>query len=317
MTQNIISEWADIKDTEAMLATDEKLNKFAHDFCSKFGVFVSAVNKNLEVVNKNGLYGGSISHRWGYVKGNRQLIYVYSARHITKNRSSANSNHYERDSLKINTLLKSIEKNNEEPSTENLYKELDSGVYSAFQSLNERLDRHSYIDADLALAVFYRYSKMLNGEDAPLLPHEKLKRMNEELEKFKNNLGLEQENNKRMERFSKGCTVVGSVRSGGAVPYYYYVGTAKKDRDTIKVDDLIRHNSLRDIPHLAGLCAMLREYFKAPVAGSSGHYDARNELGFDLHDEYHADMDVACGYNRGGVGAVGWILIPNEPPVSV
>jgi len=318
MTQDIISEWADIEKTRELLESQEKLNKLAYDFCKKFGVFVSRSKDNsrsyLDVLTKDGLNAGTLRVDIGYVRGKSQDVYIYSANHITKDRSSANSNNRERDSSKINTLLKSIEKNNEEPSTENIYKEFVSGVHSAFETLREREDRQNYINAGLALAVFHRYSMMLKGEPTSPLSPKHHDEMMDELSRNKKNLRIMQDNEARFARFARGCTVIGTIR-GKAPPYNYYVGTVKRDEvGHILIENLVRHASVRDIPHLAGVLAMLREYFKG---NKSEHYDSRSDVGCNFHDEYHSAMDIACGYSNGRTNSVVWTLIPNEPPVSV
>lgn len=309
---NIISAWSDTQKTEAILDGNAELNKLVREFTARFKGFTVAeeyafredeyLKDRVLLLNEDGIVCAKLIVDRGYVDGKQVPIYMFNSASVKKERSSRFSDSNTRDSIKITGLLKAIEKNNDLPTKESIYKEFAGGIAYAFGQLAGREMDTPRLGPQQTIEVLKRFT----GRDITALPASLMEEVDKVLEQYEKKLIHDNARNVNLFRFAKGCTLIGWGRGNNS---HYLVGTARLDdpasKQTVCVDDLVRHNTLAETPH-AGLAAMLREYFKG-----TSYADEANELGFAFHDKYHPDMDVACGYSG---SRYCWILIPNEAP---
>lgn len=311
MSQNIISEWADPQKTQERLDANPELAKLAYEFCKRFGVKVGehSTSGRLIVYTPSGLQGGSLLIGETYNREHKRVpVYKFTSYIVGKTKGSANSDRDTRDSTKITGLLKSIEKYNEGPTDQKLYKQYKSGIAYAFTQLGERrIERVSSPNEDILYGVFKRY---LGGQTISEMPSHLVNEMGEYVKQVEKKL-VEQELKKSLlYRFAGGCTLIGWSDDGN----YYLIGRTRydtqvaspNDTDKIVVEDLKRYNNIEETPH-AGLAVILREYFKS----KDNNHDARNAFGYRRHDAYHEEVDVSCGYAGTNIA---WMLVPDEAP---
>jgi hypothetical protein len=307
MSQSIISEWADVQKTQERIDANPELAKLAHEFCKRFGLKVgnAAGLYILNVFTSAGLNAGSL--RVSEVRNRESKtvpLYIFRSPCVDKMKGSAHSNRDERDSTKITGLLKSIEKNNEVPTDEKLYKQYRGGIAYAFGQLDRiNAERTAAIDYDLAISVF----KNVLG-NRPSSPHE-MQQLEVVMIEHDRIIKATQLSNSLFSRYSKGCTLIGwddvthSLLMGKA-----QLPTMQKTRVTesdIVISDVRRYNRVEDTPH-AGLAVMLKEYFK-----TTNVKDDDNPFGFRRHDAFHEAVDVSCGYAGTNIA---WMIVPDEAP---
>lgn len=308
---NIISEWADMQKTEAILNSNPELNKLVREFTARFKGFTVSESYGYNdthntdrvlLLNEAGVECATLKVDRGYVDGKQVPIYMFSSPSVKKERSSRFSDSHTRDSTKITGLLKSIEKNNDLPTKESIYKEFSAGIGYAFSQLQTREMDTPRLGAQQTIEVLKRFT----GRDTTALPGSLMEEVNKVLDQYEKKLVHDKTSNVNLFRFGSGCTVIGWGRGAKS---HYLVGTSRLDDPTgslkVTVSGMARYKTLADTPH-AGLAVMIREYFKG-----TDLYEADNELGFKFHDKYHNDMDVSCGYSG---SKYCWILIPNVAP---
>lgn len=309
---NIISVWADTQKTEAVLNGNAELNKLVHEFTARFKGFTvaqetsyngnSCLGDRVLLLNEDGMECGKLIVDTAYMDGKQVPVYMFSSSSVKKERSSKNSDSRTRDSIKITGLLKAIEKNNDLPTKESIYKEFAGGIGYAFGQLHKREVDTPRLGSQQTIEVLKRFT----GRDTTALPASLMEEVNKVLDQYEKKLAQDSQRNTDLLRFAKGCAVIGWARGNDP---YYLVGTARLDdpesKQTLHTNNMTRYKTLAETPH-AGLAAMLREYFKG-----TSYADEANELGFAFHDKYHPDMDVSCGYSG---SKYCWILIPNEAP---
>ena len=98
-----------------------ELKKLAHEFCASFNLKVTnngLSESRVSVVDNNGIPLGALYT----TSDGSDTIYIYEAEGIVKKeRSSKYTDNNSRDSKKISTLIRSIKKNNEEPTASKLF----------------------------------------------------------------------------------------------------------------------------------------------------------------------------------------------------
>lgn len=315
---NIISAWADTQKTEEVLNRNSELKKLVHDFLARFkGFYIGesithngvVASDKINLYDEGGLLAGALIVERRPIDGKSTPVYMFNARSVTKSRSSKFADANTRDSIKITGLLKTIEKNNDLPTKETLYKEFYGGIGYAFAQVGRGEKSIPRLDPTTVIEVLKRFT----GEDTTPLPDNMTKQVDEVLIQYERKLKADAASTSDLVRYGSGCTAI----AWGRNPFgnsHYLVGSVRYDGvptisgfDSSKLilSDLRRYSTLADTPH-AGLVTMLREYFK----GTERH-NPDNEMGFDFHDKHHPDMDVACGYSG---SQYCWILIPNAAP---
>jgi hypothetical protein len=220
-------------------------------------------------------------------------VYIYSCEGIIfKEKASANSDSNSRDSSKITSLIKTINKNGEHPVETKIFDSYKWAIRDALCTVGERRKPTINVASDLALAML---EKLLNVPITQNLDTDQMKLLHTRYLKELNNTELAVQN---QQRFAKGCIVV-------KMPYRY--ANANQKNDGVLVGEMIctnvsdpsnkdinitkpfeRFDSLTDSP-IAGVATMIRTYFE----GHKDMYDESNALGIGSNDRYFRDIDVA------------------------
>jgi hypothetical protein len=256
----------------------------------------------LEILTEQGLPVGKIAVIKDYRDG--EFYYEVSMPDIiSKEKSSARSDRNSRDSDKIATLLKSIKKNKEQPTTDKLTKNYLQCLFYALQRVGEAARPSISIHNDTALSAI----KFALGIDTMevQLHTAKLQEIYDQYMKSVSELSSAQSN---QARYLKGCTAIGIVgnRFHESSKAYYLVGNVGADENGNLAfqGDLTRYASLADTEH-APIAAMVRTYMQ----GSKHKNDSSNDLGIPWSDHYYNEIDIATGYT-GNTGL--WALIPKH-----
>lgn len=297
-----ISQFADRDETQKRMDNNSKLKSLAMQVCHEFNLrvsdFIKDANK-LSLFTEQGLSVGTISVIKDYRDG--EFYYEVSMPDIiSKEKSSARSDRNSRDSDKIATLLKSIKKNKEIPTTEKLTKTYLQCLFYALMRVGEAHKPSISITNDVALSAI----KFALGIDTMgvQLHTAKLQEIYDQYMKSVNELSTAQIN---QARYLKGCTAIGMVgnRWSDSVASYYLVGNVGGDENGNLAfqGELTRYSTLADTEH-APIAAMIRTYMQG-----SQHGESHNELGIPWADRYYDEIDIATGYT-GSSGV--WALIP-------
>ena len=300
-----ISQFANEQATQKQMDDNPKLKSLAMQVCHEFNLRVHQYKEThkLGILTEQGLPVGYISVIKDYRDG--EFYYEVSMPDIiSKEKSSARSDRNSRDSDKVATLLKSIKKNKEQPTTEKLTKNYLQCLYYALQRVGEAQKPDIVIRNDVALSAI----KFALGIDTMevQLHTAKLQETYDQYMKLVNELSSAQGN---QARYLKGCTAIGIVgnrwhESGKA---YYLVGNVGADENNNLAfqGGLTRYASLADTEH-APMAAMIRTYMQG---NRHGDRDGSNELGIPWADHYYNEIDIATGYT-GNTGL--WALIPKH-----
>lgn len=302
---NYISQFANADITQLRMDDNYKLKNLAMQVCHEFNLRVTDGQKKeaniLELLTEQGLPVGHISVIKDY-RSKEDYYEISMPDIISKEKSSARSDRNSRDSDKIPTLLKSIKKNKEIPTTEKLTKSYLQCLFYALMRVGEAHKPSISIHNDVALSAI----KFALGIDTMeiQLHTAKLQETYDQYMKSVSELSSAQSN---QARYLKGCTAIGIVgnrwhESGSA---YYLVGDVGADEDNnLKFQgNLTRYSTLADTDH-APIAAMIRTYMQG-----SKHTEGDNELRVAWADRYYDEIDIATGYT-GSSGL--WVLIPKH-----
>jgi hypothetical protein len=297
-----ISQFANQNATQEQMDNNPKLKSLAMQMCHEFNLRVHQHKEahKLGILTEQGLPVGNISVIKDYRDG--EFYYEVSMPEIiSKEKSSARSDRNSRDSDKVATLLKSIKKNKEQPTTEKLTKSYLQCLYYALQRVGEAGKPDITIRNDVALSAI----KFALGIDmmGVQLHTAKLQEIYDQYMKEVQTLSSAKDNH---DRYLKGCTAIGIAgnRWHEAGKSYYLVGNVGADEDGNLAfqGGLTRYASLADTEH-APMAAMIRTYMQ----GSKHRSDSNNDLGIPWADTYYNEIDIATGYT-GNTGL--WALIP-------
>jgi len=302
---NFISQFANADTTQLRMDDNHKLKNLAMQVCHEFNLRVSNGQKKdantLELMTEQGLPVGHISVINDY--RNKEDYYEISMPDIiSKEKSSARSDRYSRDSDKIVTLIKSVKKNKEIPTTDKLTKNYLQCLFYALSRVGEARRPDLSIHNDVALSAI-KYALGIDTIGVQLHTA-KLQETYDQYMKSVNELSNAQDNQKR---YLKGCTAIGIMggRWNESNNCYYLVGDVVADEDNnLKFQgNLTRYSTLTTTEH-APTVAMIRTYMTKDSPDNS-----HNELGVPWGDRYYPDIDIATGY-ASSTGL--WALIPKH-----
>lgn len=307
---NIISEFATDKVALGVaLEADTtpssiELKKLVHEVCHEYNLRVINTitghrNKAL-LVTPDGI-------NCGYVNvtkdSNGDFTYLIGLPTIHKERSSSKSSRGERDSNKISSLLRTIKKNKEEPTTEKIYRVMRRDFISPFSSVQSKsmygrpaISIPSHIQEvavkhilgvdTLSMAMYIDDLKKVYSEH-----QSKMKSYNESASEII--------------RYRRGATLIG-IYNRGDTGTYYLVGdvSLNEEGDFTFHTPLKRYSTLKELP-IAPVVAMINTYMQG-----KDQYDNTNELGVWYQDRFFDDLDMAVGYSGSSNGL--WVAIPKE-----
>ena len=305
----IISQFADQERTENILANNDMLRRFAHEFCHTFGTKVrqsktivdSYQNNVLNILTANGLEVGRIGI-YRHQGESENHFKVTMPQVIRKEKSSRRSGKDERDSDKLTTLFRALEKNKEIPTDELIMKAYKAPVRYALGRVRERREANIRLSHD---AMVNMAALIMKGIDQ--LRSDTAEEITTAYAEYLKDKSKQDEGKREFERFSKGFHVVGAM--GGSLEKYYLVteGTATgvEDSEIHIQPNVTRYQSMADSP-LAATTMMIRTYAEGKAKLDS---DA-NDFKLPWNDRYYSDIDVATGYSGRNEGL--WIVIPKH-----
>ena len=291
MIEKIASPFGNIELLSNLLESNSNLKNLVMEFCHTFDVkaITHGNTKRVNILSNRGIPLGEL-----YLSNkSNDPVYIYSCEGIIfKEKASANSDSNSRDSSKITSLIKTINKNGEHPVETKIFDSYKWAIRDALCTVGERRKPTINVASDLALAML---EKLLNVPITQNLDTDQMKLLHTRYIKELNSTELAVQN---QQRFAKGCIVV-------KMPYRY--ANANQKNDGVLVGEMIctnvsdpsnkdinitkpfeRFDSLTDSP-IAGVATMIRTYFE----GHKDMYDESNALGIGSNDRYFRDIDVA------------------------
>lgn len=297
----IISQYADQDKVNHLLNNDPLLHRFAHEYCREFGTKVmeksDSKGRDLVLVTADGLTVGHLGiHK---DSGDSEPWYKISLPEIIKkSKASKRSQHGERDSNKISTLLGALKKHKEIPNRMNIVDKFKAPIRYALGATHKEVTNPQIrLPADTQLALVL---KSLGVECSISVGHQQI--VKDTYAKYITEKIKSDEHVKNVNRIFRGFTLVGWMGT------HYLVTEGRADginADNIHINpQIVRYNTLKDSP-LAATVAMIRTY-------AEGKWDSDNELGLPWRDIYYPDIDIATGYKSHNFETGLWIVIPKH-----
>ena len=296
---DIISTYGNPDQARIILESPHRgeLNKLAHEFCASFNLKVTnhgLSESRVSVVDNNGIPLGALYT----TSDGSDTIYIYEAEGIIKKeRSSKNSGNDARDSKKISTLIRSLKKNNEEPTASKLFPLWNRALNFGFTELKSSgASRNLTIPRD---QVQFMCEKLLGENVSGMIDQALLLDTLAKMRKEDKEIENQQVN---LDRYAKGVTAIKIPISG--TEKHYIICKAKYDTTTnsvVDVTDAVRHESMSDTP-FAGLALMCRS------RKQDSRFTTSNEFGIERCDRYWEDLDIVTAYN----GHCFFLLIPDH-----
>ena len=300
MIETILSTYGDRESAKTVLETHSTYRDLAFEFCNAFGVKVTGAKSNstkLSVVDHEGI-------PLGYLQVDKAMgkpVYIYNCHAvINKTRSSRNSDSSSRDSNKINTLIRTLKKNDEIPTAEIVTKQFLGTIKYGFNELrHESPSTRVQITRD----TMYGICQQLIG-----LPVTYAIDMSHIQDLYNNMIEDErrsEEGMKELKRFAKGVTTIRlPQKDWHNSEDFYLIGKAWLDsNEDLVTSNYKRYDSMSDTPY-AGLATMCKTYFSRDNNLSSND----NEFGLARRDRYFKDLDIISCYS----GTDHFILIPDN-----
>lgn len=308
--ENLISHIADRDRTMKFFESDNArvlllrnlVREFCYTFNTRVGFLASKDSDGSEALYRNqptipvytieGMPCGTLRVKFDH-EGD---FYAFNSSMVCKEKASARSDKYTRDSTTVKGLINAIKRNKEIPSLEGCMTRYKYGIGDALRATSRGIDRPNI---NLSSEAMLELVKMYLGETTYVMPHDDSirKAYSDYLEKAATNSEME----KNFNRFKEGCKGIG-VLSTDEKPIYL-VSDITWVGDTPNVTNITIHKSLSENERVAGDAMMIRTFMQ----GNNGTSD--NELGVRTSDRYYADIDVATGYNN---HECVWVLIPNR-----
>jgi hypothetical protein len=317
--ENLISHMADkeytLKFFEDTSDAVEHLRRLTLEFCHTFNTrcgFAAHINPNgevgrlfgrtLRVFTPEGVPCGSLK----VVHGEDGYYYIYSGPQVRKEKASARTDKFSRDSNKISGLINAIKRNNETPTANQTINNspIKEGARYALGVMDH--SRSLYIDlkhdavAELVKA-FLGQSNAAEGYRADIEEaYSKHQTASQEINESKLNL----------RRFMEGGFKVVAIHKfdSDVRPMYVVADGTAEDVSTsgIHITNARGVLDFSDDPDLQATAMMSRTYLQG-----TGRFDDSNLFGLPMGDVYHGDIDISTGYSRAE-----WltVLIPKKAP---
>lgn len=330
---DIISPLADRKSTEEALATLASskpdtihylLHKFIYEVASAHNLLLESIKGVGEaitieptaflVLKDTGLPAARLRVAYTYTtraRDEKHFLYKYQALTIKKDRSSFTSDRDERDSIKLSSLLRTLKKNEEIPTQENMQSSFATGIGLPFSKVgagsNLRRSGISFDDStNLAL------TKFVLGVDRELSSCY-IQDLKDKYDTYLKKVVKAHEADRDKERYARGATVLcyyapdGRFSSSdklrecfiGEVTFDY-----ERDKPTFHVP-LKRCPNVFDTP-LAPIVTMVKAYMEKEPRSSTC-----NDFLLPLEDTYYSELDIAAGYSN---WSHFWVVIPKHAP---
>jgi hypothetical protein len=301
MIERITSKFGNNVLLSEKLENDTSLRDLAFEFCHTFDVKVTSYSSTQEklvnVLSNRGIPLGALSVAYH----NTEPVYIYECEGlVSKDKSSARSNEYSRDSGKIRNLIKSLKVNGESPTEDKMVETYKSAIHSALRCVGDRSTPYINVESNQVVALI---EKAMGYATTAQLDSDEIGRLYKKyLQQVSNNslASLEKQ------RFAKGCTVVklpysyvrqSQKNNGIIIGDVVWDGNDKKDIRVTKPFE--RFDSIADSP-IAGLGTMIRTYFE----GNKSIYDSDSPLGIPINDKYYRHIDISCSSSSNSFVAI-------------
>lgn len=292
------------------MESNPELVNASREICAAFGLQVAVApwNPTMSSVpkacffTKEGIEAGSLERHKG-LRYSDDPFFVFTSGTIHKERSSTRSQRNQRDSVKITGIITALRKKDEVPTLPKLMNRVfNHGIIGALTTVEKDAASSPSInlmnDEARVLMKYFLEDDKMSIEAHRVTIQNKYKSYIQELEKRKS--GKE-----NLERFKKGCKIIGVLPGDHIRKIFYLVGDATFDGRKVLVENLTRYKSLADSP-LAADAAMIRTYLES----KPNLFDTESELGISLKDVYLPDIDVAVGFRSYNTGT--WALLPKH-----
>ena len=307
---DIVSQFADRERTENVLANNQMLRRFAHEFCHEFDTRVMEQkdfshgypNNILRLLTASGMEAGFISI--ARHQGEDENHYNVAMSTIHKEKASKRSSRNERDSDKLSTLFRVIRKNKEEPTDAKLLINYGGHLRYALGQIEREAAPTIRVNSDVTLATV----KMALGVDNSAVQFHTAE-LQEAYERYLKDKAKYDNAASDRKRYNKGFYAVGVMQAGRYNAHYLVTeGHCELDKDgsykTIIQPTVTRYSTLADSP-LAVTAMMIRTY------GEGKNWDGEDkDMKLPWADKYYSDIDIATGYSGRGDGL--WLLIPKH-----
>jgi hypothetical protein len=303
----IISQFADQERTENILANNDMLRRFAHEFCHTFGTKVRQEknfadqypNNILNILTASGLEAGKIGI-YRHQGESENHFRVTMPQVIRKEKSSRRSAKDERDSDKLTTLFRALEKNKEVPTDEKIMKVYRAPLRYALGRVKDRHEANIRLGQD---AIVNMAALVMGGIDQ--LRSDTTEQIAAAYATYLKDKNKQDEGKREFERFAKGFHAVGVMSVSGDTHYLVTEGTATDtDDDKIHIQPTVtRYQSMADSP-LAATAMIVRTYAEGKSEVGA------NDFKLPWSDKYYSDIDIATGYSGRDQGL--WVVIPKH-----
>lgn len=316
LREEYLSPFYDQSAVHAWLEDKPMLLAGAREMCATFGLQAAVGPKweksrhgsVIHLYTKQGFFAGGLRYTRAY--GGRKGasdIYIYNSPYISKDRASSRSNRSERDSEKITGIINALKRNLETPTMERLTQAFISSARFTFSAIENSVKANPTISlsdaATLALTKMFILDDTVSVESFRSQIESSYKSYVDRMEKWA-------ESAKDIERFNKGCTIVGIMPDmtnelDGYTPYYVVADGARDASKNMTLTNIKRYNKLSESP-IAADAVMIRTYLES----KTNLFDRDNEIGISCKDIYLPDIDVAVGYMSASQGT--WVAIPKH-----
>jgi len=297
-----------------------ELRKLSQELCSVFGLKVEqieSIDKSIPecylVFADSGLRAARCwAQHIGFDKGIPLFRYFFSAETIKKEKASAFSARDTRDSTKIQSLIRAIRKNDEEPSLEAFISNARGSLNYAFDSIGGHI-RSRVPRLELPDALAFSCLKSILGIDN-FAETVYLSQLQDKYEEYIKKLAAVEAANVDASRYAKGMWIVGVMTnyagySSETKTDYYVLGEATnildpgRNREWKFHAPLKRYNKLSDSP-IAPTALMINTYMQTLPT-----FTKTNDLGVPRGDKHYPEIDIAVGHTN---SKEFWVLIPKH-----
>jgi len=314
--ENLISHMSDKESTLEFFAVGgeaiDRFKRFALEFCHAFDVRVGfapciqpripSPNHSLRVFTREGVPCGSLK----VVRDEEDYYYVYSGPQVKKEKASARTDKFSRDSKKVSGLINAIKRNNEVPSANQVMN--NSPIKEGARYALSVMDHSRSIYMDLKNEAVTELVKSFLGQVNVAEVYRTA--IEEAYGKHQNAMQEINEGQLNLRRFMEGGFKVVAIHKTDSETKPMYVvadGVAEDVSNSgIHITNPRGVLDFSDDPDLQATAMMSRTYLQG-----AKRFDDSNLFGLPMSDVYHGDIDISTGYSRAD-----WltVLIPKKAP---
>lgn len=303
----IISPYTDPAVMQQALTTSApEFAKGVFDLCLAFNLKADVHEKqaplrnNVSLLTQEGWPAGRLT----YNNDHDGSYFIYTSAFVNKAKASKRANRGARDAAKISSIISALKRYNEIPTLSLGINSERHGMDCAVRSIFSRVYESPSISlngpATLAAVEFMLGKQTYSNPDAHRLEIETA------YEGFLKRVGESKGASKTLERFSRGCKVIGIGRRMDDP--YYMVGRATFDPVRESHRNFVFHGPLKRYATLADTdlaidASIIRTFMQVKFR------DENNELCVPRVDKYYDEIDITVGYSS---HSFTWVFIPEQ-----